>query len=113
MTFMVAVGAVLIAAGAATVWAWRSDHHKRQDRIGAIIALALVSLFMLNLIDIRQRFNDYVSVTEPRDAAQEKCAQDTLDTLRFWLDTRLSGVPADEALARVAREHPLPDCHIG
>ena len=113
MTLAVVIVAIIATAIGAGIWAFRGDSERRSGRIHAIAVVALYALALVAVIDGRRTMDTYIAATKPRDTAQEKCIQDTLVVLRYWLGLRLSGLSADEALRRVADESPLPDCKLG
>jgi len=113
MTLAVVIVAILATAIGAGIWALRGESERRRDRLHNIVAVSLAALAFVSIIDARRTMDTYIAATKPRDTAQEKCIQDTLVVLRYWLGLRLSGLSADEALRRVADESPLPDCKLG
>jgi len=89
---------ITLVAGTAAVWARRADPSKRHHRMTTIIGLFFAVVALVSIADLHHRITVYIAATQPRDAAQEQCARDTLSALRSWVQARLAS--EDEYRAR-------------
>jgi len=129
---------ITLVAGTAAVWARRADPSKRHHRMTTIIGLFFAVVALVSIADLHHRITVYIAATQPRDAAQEQCALDTIDALRWWAQAAVARdralralfgaevvgrpvtpemttavVDALDNLGRVIREYPLPNCDLG
>jgi len=110
--FMSSVGVVvaILALGALAGWGWDRYRSapttertaKRLDIILGTFFTTVAIMVSIDLILVTSQFNAYVTQTEPRDAAQEKCDSQTIDVLQIWARVRIDKETAEQVRDDIA-----------
>ena len=100
LALLIGIAAAIFVVGVAAEQAWMrrpGEESKTRPLLTRRLNVALSVFFTLvaltvsvDLIVLQNRFNHYVDVTLPRDAALEKCNTQTITVLEAWVQDQIN-----------------------